>query len=61
MMKNTFYFLFSFLRYLNFCTDFLCHAGKRLDKKAKVNFEIYDATYWIKNHFRICIKRSGGH
>ena len=30
------------LRYLNFCLDFLGHVGKRLDKKGKVNFKIYD-------------------
>ena len=26
-----------FFRYLNFCSDFFGHAGKRLDQKAKVN------------------------
>ena len=30
------------LRYLKFSYDFLYHAGKQLDKKAKVNFKIYD-------------------
>ena len=46
-MYNAFYFilkLFSFLRYLNFCPDFSDYVGKRLDKKAKVNFKIYDIT-----------------
>ena len=39
--------LFLFLRYLNFCPDFLCHVGrKRLDKKAEVNFRIYDIINW---------------
>ena len=33
--------LFTFLRYLSFCPG---HVGKRLDKKAKVNFETYDVT-----------------
>ena len=41
MMKNVFY-LFKktlFVRYLNFCSDFFVHVGKRLVKKAKVNFQ----------------------
>ena len=43
--------LFSFLRYLQFCPDFFGYIGKRLDKKPKVNLEIYDATNWkIKNY-----------
>ena len=33
---------FQFLRYLHFCS--FCYVGKRLDKKAKVNFKIYDNT-----------------
>ena len=32
--------LFSCLRYLNFCLDIFGQVGKRLDKKAKVNFKI---------------------
>ena len=27
---------------LNFCADFFGNVGKRLDKKVKVNFEMYD-------------------
>ena len=43
--------LFSFLRYLQFCPDFFGYIGKRLDKKAKVNLEIYDVTNCkIKNY-----------
>ena len=30
------------LRYLIFCPDFFDHVGKRLDKKAKDNFKIYE-------------------
>ena len=41
---------FSFLRYLNFCPDVFGHVGKRLDKKAEVNFKIYDVTDWITNN-----------
>ena len=44
MMKNAFYFilkkLFSFLRYLNFCQEFLVMQEKRLDQKEKDNFKI---------------------
>ena len=27
---------------LNFCADFFGSVGERLDKKVKVNFEMYD-------------------
>ena len=40
---------FSFLRYLGFCLDFCGHVEKRLDKKAKVNFRIYDIRDCITN------------
>ena len=46
MIKNAFYFMlkaFLFLRYFNFCPDFV-HLGKQLDKKAKINFKIFDVT-----------------
>ena len=29
-----------------FCPDFAVHVGKRFDKKAKVNFKIYDIIKW---------------
>ena len=32
------------LKYLISCPDFYDHVGKRIDKKAKVNFKIYDIT-----------------
>ena len=38
---------FSFLRYLNFCPSIFGLVGKGLDKKAKVNFKIYDNTRHI--------------
>ena len=47
MLESTFYFMLkapSFLRCLNVCPDFCGHVGKRLDKKPKVNFKIYDVT-----------------
>ena len=34
---------FQLLRFSNFCSDFLIHAGKRL-KIAKVNFKLCDVT-----------------
>ena len=33
-----------FIRYLNLCPAFFGHMGKVLDKKAKINFKIYDVT-----------------
>ena len=39
---------FTFLRYLHFCPDFL---EKRLDKKAMINFKIYDVTDWTINNY----------
>ena len=44
-MNNAFYFmlkLFSFLRYLQINPDFFGYVAKRLDKKAKICFKIYD-------------------
>ena len=38
--------MFSFLRYLNLCPQFFNHVRKRLEKKAKVNFKIYDVINW---------------
>ena len=32
------------LRHLNFCPEFFRHLGKRLDKKAEVNFKTYAVT-----------------
>ena len=36
---------------LNFCPDFLAHAGKRFDKKAKVYFKIYNVTNWKTGNY----------
>ena len=49
--------LFSFLRYLHFSPDFLGFARKRLDKKAKENFKIYDVTNWNANNHKEHIAR----
>ena len=45
--------LFSFLRYLHFCLDFFALGGKWFDKKAKINFKIYDITNWNTNNEHI--------
>ena len=45
MMENAFYLILKI-----FCSDFLNHFGKRLDKKAKVNLKSYDATAWKTNN-----------
>ena len=45
--------LFSFLRYLHFCLDFFAHGWKWFDKKAKINFKIYDLTNWNTNNEHI--------
>ena len=36
--------LFSFLIYLHLCPDFFGYVEKLLDKKAIINFKIYDVT-----------------
>ena len=37
--------LFSFRRYLKkFCSDLFGYAGKKIDKKAKIIFKIYEVT-----------------
>ena len=34
-----------------FCSDVFGHVGKRLDKKAKFNFKVYDITNWQTNNY----------
>ena len=51
MIKNAFYFILKplfVLKIFNFFPDILSHVGKRLDKKAKANFKIYDVIKWEK-------------
>ena len=36
-----------------FCPDFCGLAGKRLDKKGKVNLKIYDVADWETNNYNI--------
>ena len=42
--------LLSFKRYLNSCPDCFGHVRKWLDKKAKVNFKIYNVIAWETNN-----------
>ena len=52
MMKNLFMLKALFvLIYLTFCHDFCDHLGKRLHKKTKVNFKIFDVTDWETNNY----------
>ena len=54
MIKNAFYFIskvLSFSKYLNFCLAFLVLLKKRLDKKDKVNFKIYEVATWLTNYY----------
>ena len=50
MMRNAFYFMLNVLFVLEMLTFLSCLFGyiaKRLDKKAMINFKIYDVTDWI--------------
>ena len=52
-MKNAFYFIFKaffVLKIITFCFDFFGHVGKRLGKKATVNWKIYDDTNNYNTH-----------
>ena len=57
-MKNAFYFILKALFVLDIFT-FLSwvfgYVEKRLDKKAMVNFKIYDVTDWTTNIYNIHI------
>ena len=44
--------LFWLLIYLNFSPDFFGDVGKRLDKKAKVNFKNCDVADWETNNYK---------
>ena len=53
-MKNAFYFMLKALFVLEiFKFFFWCfgYVEKRLHKKAKVNFKIYDVTDWTTNNY----------
>ena len=51
MMDNAYFILKALFVLFEFFPDFSGHVGKRLDKKAKVNFKIYDVTGWEINNY----------
>ena len=52
MIKNTFYLTLSlFLKYLKM----FCHVEKQHNKKARVNFKIYDVMHWKKKNYNTYI------
>ena len=59
MMKNAFYYMLKALFVLEkfkFLSPFFFGlAEKQLDKKAMVNFEIYDIADWKTNHYKTYI------
>ena len=63
-MKNYFYFILKVfvLRIFNFLPDFFRQVGKCFDKKAMIDFKIYDVTTWetITTHVLHNISRSKG-
>ena len=60
LMKNVFYITLKvlfFLKVFHFLIRIFGHVGKRLDNKAKINFKIYDVTYWNTNSYNKNIVR----
>ena len=53
MLFISYWKLFSFLIYLKFCLDIFGYVAKQLDKKAKVDFKIYDVINWETNNYKI--------
>ena len=51
-MKNAFYFMLKAVFVLEIFTLFV-YVEKRLDKKADVNFKIYDVIDWVTNNYNI--------
>ena len=54
MLKNASYFMWKALFVLKIFTFFswiFGYSGKQLDKKAKINFKIYDVTDWGTNKY----------
>ena len=53
MMKNAFYFMLKALFILKIFKILSClfiYVEKRLDKKDKADFNIYDVTTWLSNN-----------
>ena len=54
MMNNAVYFILKALfvsKIFKFCSDLFGYVEKQIDKNAKVNFKIYDATKWNTNNY----------
>ena len=51
MLFVTCFIFFSCWWYLNFCPDSFGHEDERFDKKAQVNFKIFDVTEWETNNY----------
>ena len=54
MMKNAFHFMLKALFVLDiftFLSRVFGYVEKRLDKKAMVNYKIYDVTDWTTNNY----------
>ena len=49
MIENAFYFILKVL--FVFKIFKVLHVEKRLDKKDEVNFEIYEATAWLRKNY----------
>ena len=45
-MENAFIFILKNIFVLNFCLSLFGDVGKRLDKKPKIFFKIYENTIW---------------
>ena len=57
-MKNAFYFTLkalSVLKIFKFCSELFGDVEKRFDKKAKVNFKLYDVTNWETSNYNMHI------
>ena len=60
MMKKAFYFTLKIifvLEIIQFLVWIFVHVGKRFDRKANVNFKIYDVTNWITINYSTYIAR----
>ena len=60
-MRNAFYFMLKTLfvpEIFSFLSWLFGYVQKQLDKKAMVNFKIYDVIDWTTNHYNTDISRS---
>ena len=57
MMKNAYFILKALfiLQIFTFLSWLFGYVEKRLDKKAKVNFEVHDVTAWTTNNYNTYI------